>query len=229
MKSKDVRESDWVTCLIVKVWEDVEVGGTYCVAGELPEHLDLRSDSWNHLSEVKVSAGVSRIGDTYSPLSTISARRRLHPTVWEQEHFDPSTLHVLCGGSRLGHRLCALGGWWERDQKDDWKSHTLVALLLYKDFSDLCCSRGILTQYWLCLSLLWLRHSGVHIRPLSVYKMNSILASWYHLTVAMVGDLKSTDIWPFPLKGQPLRCHRQRCFPLPISFLLTFGIVMLMH
>lgn len=103
-------------------------------------------------------------------------------------------------------------------KKDAQETHTLVALLLYKGFSDLSCSRGILTQYLLCLSLLWLRHSGAHIRPLSVYKMNSILASWYHLTVAMVGDLKSTDIWPFPLKGQPLRCHRQRCFPLAHFF-----------
>lgn len=42
MTSKVVRESGWVTCLIMKAWKDVEVGGTYCVAGELPEHLYLR-------------------------------------------------------------------------------------------------------------------------------------------------------------------------------------------
>lgn len=130
--------------------------------------------------------------------------------------------HTPCSVWWLQAGAQAMRSWMmmrERETKKDAReTHTLVALLLYKGFSDLSCSRGILTQYLLCLSLLWLRHSGVHIRPLSVYKMNSILASWYHLTVAMVGDLKSTDIWPFPLKGQPLRCHRQRCFPLAHFF-----------
>lgn len=45
----------------MKAWKDVEVGGTYCVAGELSEHLYLCSESWNHLSEVRLSAGISRI------------------------------------------------------------------------------------------------------------------------------------------------------------------------
>lgn len=90
------------------------VGGTHCTAGELSERLYLHSESWSHLSEVKVSAGVSRM-EIPTCLCLQCLARTSGFTVRWQQHLDPSTLHVLCGGSGWGTG-CAFGGW-IRDQK----------------------------------------------------------------------------------------------------------------